>query len=329
MDILDRLGLEHPLVQAGLGGGLATADLAAAVSGAGALGTIGIRSPKGLVKEMQRAHQLAPGKPFAVNLLMPFTLPQHVSACIAGKPRVVSLFFGFDAAMVAQFRAAGIFVLHQVGTVGEARRAFADGADGIIAQGREAGGHLLGIEPALDFLPKALEVAQGKPVFVAGGIATAADVQAALKAGAAGAAAGTRFLLTDECRAHPAYKSVVLGATQTIETELFGLGWPARHRVVPNAATKRWCARDARGPWLVRKVHQLSTVMSKYMPIDAGALTTPRQRLWLPLYGPTAPLVGHPPSVLDVAPLYAGETARSIRSVVPAAEAVRLLTTRS
>ena len=114
-----------------------------------------------------------------------------------------------------------------------------------------------------------------------------------------------------------------------LETELFGLGWPARHRVVPNAATERWCATDARGPWWARQVHQVSRLMGKLMPVDAGALTTPRQRLSVPLYGPTAPLIGHPESVLDVAPLYAGETARSIHSVVPAAEAVRLLTTFS
>lgn len=327
MDILDRIGLEHPLVQAGLGGGLATAELAAAVSGAGALGTIGILSPRGLAREIERAHELAPGKPIAANLLMPFASREHVKACIDGKAAVVSLFFGFDPAMVLQLRTAGIVVLHQVGTVDEARRALADGADGLIAQGREAGGHLLGIEPALQFLPRALAVAQGRPVFVAGGIATAADVQAALNAGAAGAVAGTRFVLTEECRAHPAYKNAVLGAQRTLETDLFGLGWPARHRVVPNAATERWCASDGRAPWWVRQVHQLSTVMTKVMPVDAGAKTTPRQRLWLPLYGPTAPLVGHPASVLDVAPLYAGETARSIHAVVPAAEAVRLLTT--
>src|SRR5512143_2293397 len=94
MDILDRIGLQHPLFQAGLGGGLATADLAAAVSGAGALGTIGIRSPQRMLDELQRAHQLAPGKPIAVNLLLPFTRRQHVAACIQGKAAVAVLFFG-------------------------------------------------------------------------------------------------------------------------------------------------------------------------------------------------------------------------------------------
>lgn len=325
MDIRDRLGLEHPLFQAGLGGGLSTADLAAAVSGAGALGTIGIRSPRRMFEELQQAHRLAPGKPIAANLLLPFARQQHIAACIEGKAAAAVLFFGFDRAVVERFHAARIVVFHQVGTVAEAQRALADGADGLIAQGREAGGHLLGIMPGHDFLHAALEVAQGKPVLLAGGIATAADVQAALRAGAAGAVAGTRFLLTDECRAHPAYKRRVLGATRTLETELFGLGWPARHRVVPNAATDRWCAQDPRGPLWVRRVHAVGRLMGKLMPVDAGARTTAHQSLSIPLYGPTAPLIGHPDTVLEVAPLYAGETARSINAVVPAAEAVRLL----
>ena len=329
MDLLDRLGLEHPVFQAGLGGGLSTADLAAAVSGAGALGTIGIRSPRRMFDELQRAHNLAPGKPIAVNLLLPFTRRQHVTACIEGKAAAAVLFFGFDREIVDRFHGSGIAVFHQVGTVTQARRALTDGADGLIAQGREAGGHLLGIVPGHDFLRAALEVADGKPVMLAGGIATAADVQGALRAGASGAVAGTRFLLTDECRAHPAYKRRVLGATRTLETELFGLGWPARHRVVPNAATERWCAKDTRGPRWVRWVHAVSRLTGKLMPVDAGALAPPRQRLSIPLYGPTAPLVGHPESVLEVAPLYAGETARSIQRIVPAAEAVRLLTTFS
>jgi nitronate monooxygenase len=327
MDILDRLGLEHPLFQAGLGGALSTADLAAAVSDAGALGTIGIRSPGRMFEELQRAHSLAPRKPIAVNLLLPFTRGRHVAACIEGQAAAAVLFFGFDREIVDRFHASGIVVFHQVGTAAEARRALADGADGLIAQGREAGGHLLGVMPGHEFLRQALEVTEGKPVLLAGGIATAADVQAALRAGATGAVAGTRFLLTDECRAHPAYKRRVLGATRTLETELFGLGWPARHRVVPNAATERWCANDPRGPRWARWVHGVSRLMGKLMPVDAGARTTPHQRLSIPLYGPTAPLVGHPQSVLEVAPLYAGETARRITSVVSAAEAVRLLTT--
>jgi NAD(P)H-dependent flavin oxidoreductase YrpB (nitropropane dioxygenase family) len=187
--------------------------------------------------EIVRARALAPGRPVAANLLMPFVTKDHVHACVKGGADCVVLFCGFDAGLIGQLRDAGVLVLQQVGTHAQARRAIDDGADGLIAQGVEAGGHLLGVEPALEFLPTALEVAEDRPVLLAGGIAEGADVRRALATGAAAGVAGTRFLLTDECAAHPAYKQRVLGATETVETLLFSLAWYARHRVVPNAAT--------------------------------------------------------------------------------------------
>src|SRR5579884_3821138 len=185
MDLRDRLRLERPILQAGMGGGLAGAELAAAVSRAGALGTIGTVGPRRLAREVRRARELAPGRPVAVNLLLPFARASHVDACIAEKVDAVVLFFGFDAGAVARLRGAGVAVLHQVGTVDEVRRAVAEGADAVVAQGREAGGHLLGTREARAFLPEALEAASGRPVVVAGGIADAADVRSALAGGAA------------------------------------------------------------------------------------------------------------------------------------------------
>ncbi|MGH7268942.1 MAG: nitronate monooxygenase, partial [Polyangiaceae bacterium] len=196
MDLCDRLHLERPVLQAGMGGGLATADLAAAVSRGGGLGTLGITSPRRLVAEVRRARHLAPKRPIAVNLLLPFTRSEHVEACVAERVDAVVLFFGFHRGMVARFRDAGIFVLHQVGTVDEVRRAVADGADAIVAQGREAGGHLMGTQNTLAFLPGALDAAAGRPVVAAGGLADPGDVHAALAAGASAVLCGTRFLLT-------------------------------------------------------------------------------------------------------------------------------------
>jgi NAD(P)H-dependent flavin oxidoreductase YrpB (nitropropane dioxygenase family) len=195
-------------------------------------------------------------------------LPQQCSPAVAAsRVDAVVLFFGFDPRAVALLREARILVLHQVGTVEEARRALADGADALIAQGIEAGGHLLGMEPALAFLRRALECADEKPVFLAGGVSGAANVRAAIAAGAAGVACGSRFLLTEKCRAHPAYKQRLLGADGTIVTELFGFGWPARHRVVPNAATERWCRRAAAGPSLVRRLNRATGFLGKLVPI--------------------------------------------------------------
>lgn len=224
MDLLDRLGMEHPVVQAGMGGGTAGAELAGAVSAAGGLGTVGIMlEPKALHDEILRARSLAPGRSLAANLLVPFAREAHAQACLDAGADCVVLFCGSAPRLVQRLRAANVLVLQQVGTIPQAKQALADGVDGLIAQGREAGGHVLGIEPALDFLGKALSLTAKHPVLLAGGIAEAQDVRRALDAGATAAVAGTRFLLTEECAAHPAYKRRVLDASQTLETLLFSV----------------------------------------------------------------------------------------------------------
>lgn len=323
MDLLERLELEHPVVQAGMGGGVSGAELAAAVSRAGGLGTVGIAiAPRAMQAELERARGLAPGRPIAANLLVPFTRRAHVDACIAAGARCVTLFCGYAPAAVARLKEAGAVVLHQVGTVPQAKRALADGADGIILQGREAGGHLLGVAPGLELLPLALEAAHGAPVLLAGGIADGADVRRALAAGAAAAVAGTRFLLTEECGAHPAYKERALGASETVETYLFGMGWHERHRVLPNAATRRWCRDGSRGPAAVLALNRVSAPLLRRLPGALAELSMRRQSVGMPLYGPAPPLRGMDERLLEVTPLYAGSCAARIEAIVPAAAAV-------
>ncbi|MGH7271788.1 MAG: NAD(P)H-dependent flavin oxidoreductase, partial [Polyangiaceae bacterium] len=317
--------LDRPVLQAGMGGGLSGSALAAAVSRAGGLGTLGITSPRRLVAEVRRVRELSPGRPLAVNLLLQFMRASHIDACIAEKVDAVVLFFGFDARAVSRLRGAGIVVLHQVGTAVEVRRAVADGADVIVAQGLEAGGHLLGTKSAATFLPEALDAAAGRPVILAGGVADARDVRAALAAGAAGVLCGSRFLLTTECRAHPGYKLRVLGATATIETMLFGVGWPARHRVVPNAATDRWCATDGTPRLWVRALARATSALGRVAPLDRHGSVAGLQRVAVPLFGPEAALEGADPRSLDVTPLYAGECVRRIHAIVSAEDAVREL----
>lgn len=265
--LLDRLGLEHPVVQAGMGGGIAGGALAGAVSAAGGLGTVGILPPRALREELERAGELAGGRPVAANLLIPFTTRGHVDACLEARVAAVVLHAGFSPTLVERLRAGGVLVLHTVGTPEEASRALVDGADGLVAQGLEAGGHLVGVEPALEALPRMLEIAGDAPALLAGGIADAADSRRALDAGAAAIVAGTRFLLTEESGAHPAYKRRVLVAERTLETQLFGLSWPMRHRVIPNAATERWCRGGERGPcsgaWRRRRPFTVSTPRSR------------------------------------------------------------------
>src|SRR5215472_5781567 len=220
MDIADRLRIDFPVGQAGMGGGLAGASLAAAVAKAGGLGTIGIVTPRQLRTSIDQVREQAPGRAVAVNLLIPFVRRQHVAVCVDARVDCVVLAFGEKQGLVEHLRDAGIFVFVMVGTQAQARAAVAWGADGLIAQGREAGGHLVGTIPALDFLPHALAAAGKRPVLLAGGIATGADTRAALDAGASGVVSGTRFLLTHEANANREYQRRIMHADRTIETNL-------------------------------------------------------------------------------------------------------------
>lgn len=322
VDLLDRLRLDVGVVQAGMGGGVAGGRLAAAVAAAGGLGTIGMMAPAELRGAVERVREEAPGRAVAVNLLMPFARRHHVRACLDARVDVVVPAFGGDERLAGELRDAGIFVLMMVGDEQQARTAVAWGVDGLIAQGREAGGHLVGTALAREFLPRALAVAQGRPVLLAGGIADATDTAAALSAGAAAVVAGTRFLLTHESGAHPEYQRRVLEARETVETTVFGLGWPARHRVVPNSVTARWCREDGTARRIPALINARSAPLARLSPqkVDDTALRLQHPRV--PLFTPIAPLEGAPAAWVDRAALYAGESALRMSGVVSAKRAV-------
>ena len=326
VDFLDRFGLEHPVVQAGMGGGVVRAELAGAVSAAGALGTIGILAPGRFAAELRGARERAAGRPVAANLLAPFTRVAHVQACVDAGAALVVFHAGIGRRWFTTLREAGIPVFCTVGDLRQARAALAAGADGLVAQGVEAGGHLMGTEPLETLLPAVRELDARIPLLAAGGIADHADVRRVLVAGADAAISGTRFLLTEESRAHPAYKERVAGATRTLRTLLFGFGWPLAHRVVPNAATDRWCSPDGEVPAWLRVTDHMSGPLTRVLPVSAGALLAARQRVPLPLYGPSLPVVGMPEDAVERTALYAGETVAKISDVVSASEAVDRLT---
>jgi nitronate monooxygenase len=327
VDLLDRLRLDVPVAQAGMGGGLAGPELAGAVAAAGGLGTLGLSPPADLREAIRQVRDVAPDRSVAVNLLMPFVRRSHVHACVEWGIDVAVIAFGMDRVLLNYLSEHGVFTFVMVGTEDQARRAFFCGADGLIAQGCEAGGHITGDAPALTFLPQALKVARGRPVLLAGGIAAADDTRAALAAGAAGVVAGTRFLLTDEARAHPEYQRRILAADKTFRTTLFGLGWHAPHRVVANAATRRWCRDDGRAKLVPRTINACSGVLAK-LPDRAIMPVMRMQTPSLPMFSPIAPTIGMPESAVDRTALYAGETVLRMTSVISARQAVTDLAPR-
>jgi NAD(P)H-dependent flavin oxidoreductase YrpB (nitropropane dioxygenase family) len=259
---------------------------------------------------------------------MPFVRKRHIAACLAERIDVAILFFGGSSALVAALHDIGTFVLAQIGTAQEAAAALAWGVDGLIAQGIEAGGHLLGREPGLALLTRVLPLAGSRPVLLAGGIADANDTRTALTAGAAGVVAGTRFLLTPESDAHPLYQQRVLAARATLETTLFGFGWPARHRVVANSATARWCRADGRVRPLPACLNRASAPIGHIVNDALIARLPTLQRAWLPLLAATPPLRGMPAAVVNSTPLYAGESALRMSSIISAKAAVDMLAGR-
>ena len=232
--LLDRLRISVPVLQAGMGGGVAGAKLAAAVSEAGGLGTIGILPPEILRKELERARGLT-NNPIAVNLLLPFTRPGHWE--VAREADVVVTFWGEPV------RRTAATWIHQCGSLAEAHAAQAAGADAVIAQGIEAGGHVRGTLPALVLLEQVRAASPDYPVIVAGGIATAADVRTALKSGAAGVAAGTRFLLSDESAATSTTSAASWRRTERSSPSCSASAGSQRVRIPlygPSAPLARW-----------------------------------------------------------------------------------------
>lgn len=318
MRFLEGLGVATPVVQAGMGGGLSRHELAASVSEAGGLGTIAAVGGNAIEREIRAARALTK-RPVAVNVLLPFARADWFRA--ATEADVVVTFWGEPR------RRTGNAWIHQCGSVAEARAAHAAGADAAIVQGVEAGGHVRGTTPALELLERArAALPAGFPLLLAGGIAERVDVDRALAAGAEGAVAGTRFLLSEESRAHPGYVRRLLAAEETILTELFGLGWPAPHRVVPNAATEHWLGGGGEIPRLNRALNAVFAPGARHTPAGIQARMAraqrPDSRLLLPLSATDDGFA----NLVDAGPLYAGRSVARIKDVRPAAEIVAALT---
>lgn len=249
--LLALTGQRLPIIQAPIGSA-ATPDLVIAVCKAGGLGGLGLTwdSPDEVAAKVTHLRHALPGSAFFANFVLHFPCDGFDAALEAGVP-VVTFSWGIDAARIARAHRAGTKVGVQVGNAEGARRAVDAGADFLIAQGVEAGGHVQSTTPLATLLPQVVAVAGNRPVVAAGGIASATTILQAITQGAAGVMLGTRFLATREAAAHPDYKAALVAAKaeDTAFTNCFDIDWPfAMHRVLRNSTFTAWEAAGSPQP---------------------------------------------------------------------------------
>ena len=252
--LTDLLGIEHPVLLAPMGlvsGGA----LAAAVSAAGGLGLIGLGygDPEWLEREFAVAGPARIGCGFITWSLA--RRPELLARALVHRPAAVMLSFGDPTPFAGTIKEAGAVLICQVQTVAQAIEALAAGADAIVAQGAEAGGHGA-TRATLPLVPVVVDALRARgsdvPVVAAGGIADGRGLVAALALGADGVLMGTRFLASSESLAAPAAKARVVAAGEdtTMRTRIFdlarGLDWPDGYtsRALVNRFAERWHGRE-------------------------------------------------------------------------------------
>lgn len=293
------LGCEVPVVLAGMGG-VARSELVAAVSVAGGFGFLGMvrESPELIRSEIARV-RAATTRDFGVNLVPAATprglLEAELEVVIAEQVAAVTLFWDLEPDIVHRLRDAGCLVLIQVGSLREAEEAAEAGADIVIAQGVEAGGHVRGTRRLADLVPE-IVARLDVPVLAAGGIVDGKGLAAALGWGAQGALIGTAFLATRESFAHDYHKRRIVEAKpgETVHTDAFHINWPrgAAVRVLPNSVTRgkhgdpMRAERQIIGEERGRPIYLFSTdsplrditgdfeAMALYAGVGAGLITT-------------------------------------------------------
>jgi enoyl-[acyl-carrier protein] reductase II len=234
-----RLGIEHPIILAGMGG-VSMHRLVAAVSNAGGLGVIGAATldARGLREEIHKTRALT-DKPFAVDLLAPIPdmIRPQMQVLLEEGVKVFVAGLAVPREFIAEMHACGVTVIVMIGKVRHAVKSAEAGADIVAAQGTEAGGHT-GEVGTLALVPQVVD-AVTIPVLAAGGIADGRGLVAALALGAQGVVIGTRFIATPEAQAAPQYRAAILrgGESDTLRTRCY-TGKPAR--TIRNTYNEAW-----------------------------------------------------------------------------------------
>ena len=241
--LTELLGIDAPIVLAPMGGAV-TSELAAAVSNAGGIGMLPLSwsSPDAVGDTVTEMKALT-NAPFGINLIREWDQRERLTSALQAGAPVISLFWGDPEELVRQAHDGGALVFVTVASTEEAKRAAAVGADVIVAQGWEAGGHVRGTVTTLALVPRVVDSVSPVPVVAAGGIADGRGLAAVLALGASGAWVGTRFLAARESPIHDDYRQRLFDAveTDTYYGTLFDVGWPeAPHRALRNTTVDAW-----------------------------------------------------------------------------------------
>ena len=235
--ICEVLNIKYPVIQGGMAW-IADANLAAAVSEAGGLGLITGTAPIEWIREEIRTAKKLTNKPFGVNIMLMSEHADEVAKLVCEEGvKVVTTGAGSPGKYMEMWKEHGIKVIPVVASVALAKRMEKMGADAIIAEGTESGGHI-GQLTTMALIPQVVD-AINIPVIAAGGIADGRGVAAAFMLGAVGVQLGTRFLVAKECTVHKNYKDKVLGA-KDIDTDVTGRSTGHPVRVIKNKLSREY-----------------------------------------------------------------------------------------
>ncbi len=310
--LCDLLQIERPILQAPVGS-IAGPELCAAVSEAGALGAMGATwKPKAELLDHIRQVKARTSRPFQINYALHFE-PETLEAALDEGVPVVTFSWGSPAPWMERLRRYEVKVGVQVGSAAGAAYMASIGVDFIVLQGVEAGGHVQAHQPLSNLLAELKELEIDRPAVAAGGLATSEDVRRVIEQGAEGAMLGTRFVASQESRAHETYKRLLLeaGPDATALTLCFDRGWPtALHRVLRNATFQVWEAAGC------------PPSGKRWGEDDIVARSSSGEPIYR--YEDTAPREGMVGEIDDMC-LYAGTGAAAIDDVPAAGDLVRRL----
>ena len=267
--VTELLGIEYPIIQGGMAW-VGTYELASAVSEAGGLGIIGAGgAPAEWVREQIHAMKARTDKPFGVNLMLMNPEADQIAQIIAEEHvRVVTTGAGNPSKYISMWKEAGVKVIPVVASVAMARMMERGGADAIIAEGTESGGHI-GPQTTMTLVPQVVD-AVSIPVIGAGGIADGRGFAAVLLLGAEAVQMGTRFVAAKESIVHQNYKEKIIKA-KDIDSEVTGRSTGHPIRVLRNKMTKEYLKREQEGASL-EELEQLTLGALKNAVVDGDVV---------------------------------------------------------